>query len=123
MKRWHTDRVLFLGDAAHAMSPHLGQGINLALLDACTFAACSNRRAISASRFRTIRRLRRAHVRFYGSLTLALTPFFQSNGMIKGIGRDVALPIMTHLPWVRGQMILSMSGLKGGLREGGITIL
>ncbi len=26
MRRWHSDRIVFLGDACHASSPHLGQG-------------------------------------------------------------------------------------------------
>jgi len=118
MKRWHTNRVLFLGDAAHAMSPHLGQGINLALIDAFSFAT----ELAGADTFeQAIGRHtsgRRAHIRFYGSLTLALTPFFQSNGWVKGVGRDVALPILTHLPIIRGQMILAMSGLKRGFFRG-----
>ncbi len=34
MPRWHAHRVAVLGDAAHATSPQLGQGCNLALCDA-----------------------------------------------------------------------------------------
>ncbi|AQT78041.1 hypothetical protein B1R94_00485 [Mycolicibacterium litorale] len=34
LKRWHTDGLLCLGDAAHAMSPVGGVGINMAVQDA-----------------------------------------------------------------------------------------
>jgi 2-polyprenyl-6-methoxyphenol hydroxylase-like FAD-dependent oxidoreductase len=34
LKRWHTDGLLCIGDAAHAMSPVGGVGINLAVQDA-----------------------------------------------------------------------------------------
>jgi 2-polyprenyl-6-methoxyphenol hydroxylase-like FAD-dependent oxidoreductase len=34
LKRWHTDGLLCIGDAAHAMSPMGGVGINLAVQDA-----------------------------------------------------------------------------------------
>jgi 2-polyprenyl-6-methoxyphenol hydroxylase-like FAD-dependent oxidoreductase len=32
--RWHRDRVILAGDAAHAMTPNLGQGANSAMVDA-----------------------------------------------------------------------------------------
>lgn len=38
LQRWSTDRVTLLGDAAHAMLPHLGQGANQAIEDAMTLA-------------------------------------------------------------------------------------
>lgn len=37
---WHTDSVVLLGDAAHAMCHHQGQGANSAILDAGVLADC-----------------------------------------------------------------------------------
>lgn len=39
LKRWHTDGLLCIGDAAHAMSPVGGVGINIAVQDAVGAAA------------------------------------------------------------------------------------
>ncbi|MFF9481838.1 FAD-dependent oxidoreductase [Streptomyces sp. NPDC014733] len=39
LPRWYTDGLLFIGDAAHAMSPAGGVGINLAVQDAVAAAA------------------------------------------------------------------------------------
>jgi 2-polyprenyl-6-methoxyphenol hydroxylase-like FAD-dependent oxidoreductase len=39
LKRWYVDGLLCIGDAAHAMSPAGGVGINLAIQDAVAAAA------------------------------------------------------------------------------------
>ncbi|HIZ34503.1 MAG TPA: FAD-dependent oxidoreductase [Candidatus Ruania gallistercoris] len=38
LRRWHSDGLLFIGDAAHAMSPAGGVGVNLAIQDAVAAA-------------------------------------------------------------------------------------
>ena len=38
--RWHTQRVVLIGDAAHAMVPHQGQGANQTIEDAIALANC-----------------------------------------------------------------------------------
>ncbi|MBC8028118.1 MAG: FAD-dependent monooxygenase, partial [Steroidobacteraceae bacterium] len=38
MSRWHFDRIAVLGDAAHALDPHLGVGATMALLDGETLS-------------------------------------------------------------------------------------
>ncbi|WP_216893060.1 FAD-dependent monooxygenase [Nocardia alni] len=38
MPTWSTDRITLLGDAAHAVTPHLGQGANQSVEDAITLA-------------------------------------------------------------------------------------
>jgi 2-polyprenyl-6-methoxyphenol hydroxylase-like FAD-dependent oxidoreductase len=38
LEKWHTDRICLLGDAAHATSPHVGQGASLAMEDTVCLA-------------------------------------------------------------------------------------
>lgn len=122
MRRWHDAHVLFLGDAAHAMSPHLGQGVNLALLDAFCFTESLARAPDHRQAFRQHTANRARHVRYYAAVTALLTPFFQSGGFIKGMGRDMTLPWLPHVPWVRRQMLLTMAGLKCGFLGGRLSI-
>jgi 2-polyprenyl-6-methoxyphenol hydroxylase-like FAD-dependent oxidoreductase len=37
---WHKGRVVLIGDAAHAVGPHAGQGASMAIEDALVLAAC-----------------------------------------------------------------------------------
>jgi salicylate hydroxylase len=38
LERWHTERTVLIGDAAHAMVPHQGQGANQTIEDAIALA-------------------------------------------------------------------------------------
>ncbi|WP_078282774.1 FAD-dependent monooxygenase [Mycobacteroides franklinii] len=38
LNRWTTDRIALLGDAAHPMTPHLGQGANMSMEDGVVLA-------------------------------------------------------------------------------------
>jgi salicylate hydroxylase len=48
LSRWTNGRLTLLGDAAHPMLPHLGQGVNQAIEDAVTLATLLNIHASSA---------------------------------------------------------------------------
>lgn len=114
MRTWWSDRILFLGDAAHPSSPHLGQGANLALEDVWTFSDCLKQ----ATDFRTAciayEKLRKKKIHYYQRLTSWLTPFFQSDGVVKGWGRDLFLPVMSQTPVLRVQMLKTLCGFKSG---------
>jgi len=120
--RLHRQHLVLLGDAAHAMSPHLGQGTNLALLDAFSLARSLEELPLEQALPR-YQRVRQRQLRLYSGLSLLLTPFFQSRldpGL--SLGRDLALPLMLSIPWLRGAMRQAVYGLRGSWLQGQRTL-
>jgi len=115
MHRWSTRNVVYLGDAAHATSPQLGQGCNLALWDAMVLAdvlAGEERDlALALDRYS---RTRADHLAFYQFSTRMLTPFFQGDDAWLGALRDLTMPLMVRLPITKRIMTLSMLGVVDG---------
>jgi 2-polyprenyl-6-methoxyphenol hydroxylase-like FAD-dependent oxidoreductase len=62
LPRWHRGRVCLIGDAAHAVGPHVGQGTSLAIEDAFVLARCVRDVGNPATAFATFERLRRDRV-------------------------------------------------------------
>ena len=86
-------RIGLLGDAAHAMSPQLGQGANLAMLDAMVLAEELARSDDVTRALRRYENRRRPHWRYNQWLSRALTPFFQSRSRTAGWLRDWSFPL------------------------------
>ncbi|WP_019346831.1 FAD-dependent monooxygenase, partial [Mycolicibacterium conceptionense] len=68
LDRWSTDRITLLGDSAHAVTPHLGQGANQAIEDAMTLAvvlrdARAGELKARLRRYEDLRMARTRHVR------------------------------------------------------------
>ncbi|MBL8954633.1 MAG: FAD-dependent monooxygenase [Myxococcaceae bacterium] len=111
---WNVGRVVYVGDSAHATSPQLGQGANLALVDAHTLAHALGRGESIEDGLYLYSRLRRSHLAWYQFVTRWLTPFFQSDFWPLGIARDVAMGLMCRLPVLRGEMVAMMAGISLG---------
>lgn len=114
MSRWHDPGLVVLGDAAHAMSPQLGQGVNLALWDARTLAQTLTESDSLPEALTRYSERRRRHLRFYQFATRWLTPFFQSDSRLAASLRDCALPLLSRSAFFDRQMTRTMIGVKTG---------
>lgn len=116
MERWHHGRVLAIGDCGHGMSPQLGQGANMALIDAQVLARCwkTARGEGWPAVLARYSQERRAHLRFYGQASRALTPLFQSHQAVAPWLRDRLFGPLGRIPWMHGQNVAVLSGQKTG---------
>lgn len=112
---WHADRLVFLGDAAHATSPQLGQGANLALVDAVVLADAMAAEPTIDRALASYSALRRRHLAYYQFATRALTPLFQGDSRLLSWLRDLAFPTSRWIRPLRRRMVLMMTGIERGI--------
>jgi 2-polyprenyl-6-methoxyphenol hydroxylase-like FAD-dependent oxidoreductase len=118
LRRPWQGRVVQIGDAAHRASPQLGQGANMAFLDALALTLALDR-AGPDDALRLYARMRRAHVGLYQAMSRFLTPQYQSGSRLPALIRDRLLGPAAHLPplaWLTGAiaagtLIPPLSGL------------
>ena len=114
LPRFHAPRLVFIGDAAHATSPQLGQGTNLALEDARVLAACVSGSRDLESGLARFDSARQSHVRYYQRASWALTPFFQSHFSWLSPWRDALLGPLCRFPPSRRLMLATLGGVARG---------
>lgn len=110
----YVERLAFVGDSARAASPQLGQGANLALVDAIVLADCLAEHIAVVDALSAYAALRRNHTRFYGLASRWLTPFFQSDSRTAGQLRDFAFAPLARIPYLRREMVRTLAGIKTG---------
>ncbi|MBU2109271.1 MAG: FAD-dependent monooxygenase [Alphaproteobacteria bacterium] len=91
-------RLAVIGDAAHSTSPQLGQGANMALLDAAALAFALERAASVDDALDAYARSRRRHVRVFQTLSRAFTPFYQSDSTVLPFIRDRLVATVAKIP-------------------------
>lgn len=95
-----------IGDAAHSTSPQLGQGANMALLDAAALSYALRLGDMDAA-LGAYARSRRNHLRFFQALSLLFTPFYQSDSRLLPLVRDTAVATLARV-WPAPQLLASI---------------
>ena len=112
LRSFSRGHVLMMGDAAHATSPQLGQGANLALIDAITVSWALRQSGDVITALAAYEKSRRAHLNYYQLGSAALTPVFQSNSRAIGWLRDTFLGPAGKLPGIGHVMRTTLSGVR-----------
>jgi 2-polyprenyl-6-methoxyphenol hydroxylase-like FAD-dependent oxidoreductase len=94
---WHRGNVVLLGDAAHAVGPHAGQGASMAIEDAVVLAACLDATDDRAAALTRYERLRRDRIRDVVRLTARNASQKRSSGWLSLMIRNLILPVVIPL--------------------------
>ncbi|WP_112311997.1 FAD-dependent oxidoreductase [Pseudogemmobacter bohemicus] len=108
LRRPYERRLVFIGDSAHRASPQLGQGANMALLDALALRLALRQDLDDAPA--AYARMRRWHVRLYQLLSAFLTPAYQSDSRLLPLLRDLVLAPASLVPPLPGLLTRLVAG-------------
>ncbi len=105
--------MIHIGDAWHSASPQLGQGANMALLDAYALMLGLAAHDDIPSALAAAVDMRRAHVHLYQALTALFTPVYQSDSRVVPFVRDRLVGPLSRLwpaPWIQAAMVSGTIG-------------
>lgn len=112
---YHHERMVAIGDAAHAMSPQLGQGANLGLWDAMVLVEQLSKHRSLDEALSHYSESRKNHLSYYRWISRWLTPFFQSQHSWLRWIRDFGMPLLTLIPFSRNIMFSTLIGICQGV--------
>ena len=106
-------KLAFIGDSAHATSPQLGQGANMALLDVLALTQALDENPDLSAALDAYARKRRFHVKLYQALSRVFTPFYQSDSLLLPMARDHLVATLSLVPPVQRLLAGIVSGKIG----------
>lgn len=114
-----------VGDSWHCTSPQLGQGANMALLDAYALAAALRSQSDLSIALGEYARLRLWHIRLYQSASFLFTPAYQSEAAIAAWLRDWIMSPISRVPpapavlaaLVAGELGAPLAAIAGIIRQ------
>jgi 2-polyprenyl-6-methoxyphenol hydroxylase-like FAD-dependent oxidoreductase len=119
LKKPYGNGIAYIGDSAHRSSPQLGQGANMALLDALALTLALRQAPVNEALV-LYAKARRNHVGIYQAMSWAFTPQYQSDSRVLPLLRDNVLFPLSQIPplprilssLVRGELVRSIKGIK-----------
>lgn len=90
--------LVHIGDAAHRASPQLGQGANMALLDALALRKALREKSDLQDALTQYWRNRRWHLKVYQLMSALFTPLYQSDSRVLPMLRDHILTPLAKTP-------------------------
>jgi len=106
-------RLVHIGDAWHAASPQLGQGANMALLDAWALAKAVREAGDLGDALKSFAAVRRGHVGLYQRLAWLFTPLYQSDALFPAVLRDIFLAPLSQVgfgPRLQARLVAGLAG-------------
>jgi len=97
LRKPYAQRMAFIGDAAHQASPQLGQGANMALLDAQVLAKALASHDDLQKALKAYAAKRRWHVQLYQTFSAVFTPFYQSDSAALPVLRDYVMNPFSYM--------------------------
>lgn len=91
-------KLVHVGDSYHAASPQLGQGANMAMLDAYALAQAISERVDLPDALTLYADNRQRHIQLYQAISWLFTPVYQSDSKVLPWLRDVIAAPLSRIP-------------------------
>lgn len=108
-----TRDCVHVGDSWHCASPQLGQGANMALLDALALARAMETQSNLDAALGEYVRLRMLHIQIYQMASFLFTPAYQSDNAMFAVFRDWIMSPLSRAPFAPRVLAALVAGEVG----------